>query len=43
MAYTIYKSDGTAIVVSDNAIDQDYYDPNANGVGKGLGTQLIKN
>jgi hypothetical protein len=41
MAYTIYKSDGTAIFVSDNIIDQDYYEPNANGAGKGLGTRLI--
>lgn len=41
MAYTIYKSDGTAVVVPDNAIDSQFYAPAANGPGKGLGTQLI--
>lgn len=41
MAYTIYKSDGTAVTVPDNAIDVQFYSPNANGAGKGIGTQLI--
>lgn len=41
MAYTIYKADGTAVVVPDNTIDSDYYNPNTNGVSKGTGTQLI--
>jgi hypothetical protein len=41
MAYTIYKSDGTAVVVPDNTIDAQFYSPNVNGAGKGVGTQLI--
>lgn len=41
MAYTIYKADGTAVVVPDNTIDSDFYNPNTNGVSKGTGTQLI--
>jgi hypothetical protein len=41
MAYNIYKSDGTAIVVPDNAIDDTFYNPTANGAGKGKGTQLV--
>jgi hypothetical protein len=41
MAYNIYKSDGTAVVVPDNAIDDTFYNPTANGAGKGKGTQLV--
>ena len=41
MAYTIYKSDGTAVTVPDNTIDAQFYSPNANGVGKGIGVQLV--
>lgn len=41
MAYNIYKSDGTAISVPDNAISQQFYAPNANGAGKGIGSQLV--
>lgn len=41
MAYTIYKADGTAVIVPDNTIDSDFYNPNTNGVSKGTGTQLI--
>ena len=41
MAYNIYKSDGTPVVVPDNTIDQEFYNPTANGPGKGIGTQLI--
>lgn len=41
MAYTIYKADGTAVTVPDNAIDVEFYSPNANGAGKGIGTQLV--
>lgn len=41
MAYTIYKSDGTGVTVPDNTIDVQYYSPNVNGAGKGVGTQLI--
>lgn len=41
MAYTIYKSDGTTVTVLDNAIDIQFYSPNVNGIGRGIGTQLI--
>jgi hypothetical protein len=41
MAYAIYKSDGTLVTVPDNAIDSTFYNPTANGAGKGLGTQLV--
>lgn len=41
MAYTIYKADGTAINVPDNTIDAQFYSPNANGPGRGIGTQLV--
>jgi len=41
MAYNIYKADGTAVTVPDNAIDTQFYNPTANGAGKGIGTQLI--
>jgi hypothetical protein len=40
MAYTIYRSDGVAVTVPDNTIDSQFYNPTANGVGKGLGIQL---
>jgi hypothetical protein len=41
MAYTIYKADGTAVSVIEGAISGVFYDPNANGTGKGIGQQLI--
>jgi hypothetical protein len=41
MAYTIYKSDGTAVTIADNSFNDTFYDSTANGTGKGLGTQLI--
>jgi hypothetical protein len=41
MAYTIYKADGTAVVVPENTIDNQFYSPNANGTGKGIGSQLV--
>lgn len=41
MAYNIYKSDGTAVIVPDNTIDTDFYNPTANGPGRGLGIQLV--
>lgn len=41
MAYTIYKADGTTVNVTDNTIDQTFYDQNANGAGKGIGQRLI--
>lgn len=41
MPYDIYKSDGTQVTVNDNTIDTTYYNPNANGTGKGVGSQLV--
>ncbi len=41
MAYNIYKSDGTSVTVPDNSIDVQFYNPNANGPGVGVGTQLV--
>lgn len=41
MAYTIYKSDGTAVTVADNIISAEFYSPNVNGSGKGVGTRLV--
>jgi len=50
LAYLIYKSDGTAITIPDNAIDTAYYDAaggggfgpgNAPQAGHGLGVQLV--
>ncbi len=41
MAYTIYKSDGTAVVIPDNAVDVAFYDPSGGTGGHGLGTQLV--
>ena len=41
MAYNIYKSDGTLVTVADNGIDINFYSPNINGAGKGVGTQLV--
>lgn len=42
MAYTIYKSTGgDAITINDGIILEDFYNQNANGVGKGLGIRLL--
>jgi len=50
MAYLIYKSDGTAVTIPDNAIDTAYFDAAGGGgfgpgnipqAGHGLGTQLV--
>lgn len=41
MPYDIYKSDGTMVTVNDNTIDTTYYNSNANGTGKGVGSQLV--
>jgi len=42
MAYTIYKSDGTAVVIPDNLIDNSFYNPaGGDGGHHGLGTQLL--
>lgn len=40
MAYSIYRADGTLVSVPDNAIDQTFYNPTANGAGRGIGVQL---
>lgn len=40
MSYSIYKSDGTAVVVPDNAVDQGFNNSGANG-GRGIGLQLV--
>lgn len=43
MAYTIYKADGTPVIVPDNAIDVDFYNSTTNGTSpnRGTGTQLV--
>ncbi len=41
MAYNIFTADGTAITVPDNAISNEFYNPTANGTGKGVGLQLV--
>ena len=44
MAYTIHKSDGTAVTVADNSIDTAYYNSTGGGgvtPAQGLGTQLV--
>lgn len=50
MAYLIYKSDGSAVTVADNALDTDFYNSTGGGgfgpgnvpqTGKGLGTYLV--
>ena len=41
MPYTVYKSDGTPVVIEDNVIDTSYYNPNENGTGIGVGLQLV--
>ena len=40
MAYNIYKSDGTLVVVPDNTIDSQFYNPTGGNTAKGLGVQL---
>ena len=40
MAYSIYKADGTLVSVPDNNIDNQFFSPNVNGAGKGVGIQL---
>jgi len=40
MAYTIYRSDGVAVTVPDNAIDSQFYNPNTNGPNIGMGIRL---
>jgi hypothetical protein len=41
MSYTIYKANGTPVVVPDNAIDTTFYNANAHSPGVGVGTQLV--
>jgi hypothetical protein len=41
MAYTIHKSDGTAISIADNAIDDVFYNSSGGSTGAGLGVQLV--
>lgn len=41
MAYTIYRSDGTAISIPEQVINNQFYSSNANGVGRGVGIQLL--
>ena len=49
MAYTIYQSDGTPIIVADNAIDAEFYNSTGGGgsglipvqTGQGQGIQLV--
>lgn len=41
MAYTVYKADGATVVVPDNAVSNQFYNANANGIGKGIGIQLV--
>lgn len=41
MAYTIYKSDGSAVTVADNSIDTSYYNPTGGSTNLGMGLQLV--
>lgn len=41
MPYSIFNADGTPLSIPDNTIDTTYYNPNANGPGKGVGIQLL--
>ena len=41
MAYTIHKSNGTAVTIIDNAIDDSYYNLTGGTTGAGQGFQLI--
>ena len=43
MSYTIYKSDGTAIVVPDSLIDNAYYNYAGGSTGTGTGIRFIGN
>lgn len=41
MPYTIYKSTGEPVIVDDGVISNEFYNPTANGAGKGVGIQLV--
>ena len=40
MSYTIYKSDGSAVVIPDNLVDQNFNNSTAN-FNKGIGLQIV--
>lgn len=41
MPYYIHKSTGESVIVPDNIISDEFYNPNANGAGKGVGIRLL--
>lgn len=41
MTYYIHKSTGEPVEVPDNIISDEFYNPNANGAGKGVGIRLL--
>ena len=41
MAYTIYKADGTPVVIPDNAVDTAYYNASGGTASSGQGIQLV--
>ena len=41
MPYNINKPTGEGVVVPDNIISDEFYNPNANGPGKGVGIRLL--
>lgn len=41
MAYALYKADGTLVTVPDNMVSNQFYSPNVNGVGRGVGVRLL--
>jgi hypothetical protein len=41
MAYTIFKADGTPVVIADNAIDTAFYNSTGGSGGVGQGVQLV--
>lgn len=41
MTYYIHKSTGELVEVPDNVISDEFYNPNANGAGKGVGIRLL--
>lgn len=41
MAYNIRKADGTLVVVPDNTVDTQFYNPTGGSTGLGSGLQLI--
>ena len=41
MTYYIHKSTGEPVEIPDNIISDEFYNPNANGAGKGVGIRLL--